>query len=239
MLSAMLASWPILGLRIYLAHPRLWLRPCIGLLLAWIMMLSAIIGVGWWWWPTPSPHWSRWLAHLGIDLGLAAAAALAVWIFLLPLVMSFALERLAREAQRLAGAPPPQDEPLFASVRSSLHVLVRTLPLRIGWMGLALLSAFSGPIGVIVVACAMAHMAAIDAFDIALSARGIGGRRRMEIQRMHRHEVTQGALAAAALNIGLGLTALGWLLWLPALVAGAATRVVSWPEVSGPGPGGR
>jgi hypothetical protein len=91
---------------------------------------------------------------------------------------------------------------------------------------------------VIVGAFAMSHMAAIDAADTALAARGIAGRRRMELLRLHRSEMVQGAAVGTGLNIGLGVTVLGWLLWLPAMVAGAATRVITWPEVGAiPGPG--
>jgi hypothetical protein len=225
------ALWPLHGLGIFLKHPHLWRRPFIGLLLVWIALLSASIGVGWWKWPAEPPNLWPWPLHLGIALGLATVAALAVWILLLPLVMSFAMEHLAREVQRLAGAPPPTSESMLASLGSTLHVLLRTLPLRIAWLGVALIASFFGPLGVIVGAFAMAHMAGIDAIDTALAARGIPGKRRMELQRLHRGELIQGAGTGAALNIGLGLTVLGWLLWLPAMVAGAAVRVITWPEV--------
>jgi hypothetical protein len=226
------ALWPLNGLGVFLKHPHLWRRPFIGLLLVWIVLLAASIGVGWWWWPAAALTIWPWLLHASLALGLATVTALAAWIILLPLVMSFAMEHLAREVQRLAGAPPPTSESMLASLGSTLHVLLRTLPLRIAWMGVALIASFFGPLGVVVGAFAMAHMAAIDAMDTAMAARGIPGRRRMEIQRLHRGELIQGAGVGAAMNIGLGLTVLGWLLWLPAMVAGAAARVIAWPEVA-------
>jgi hypothetical protein len=227
----MRALWPIHGLGVFLKHPALWRRPFIGLLVVWIALVSAGIGVGWWRWPAESPNWWPWPLHVGVALGLATVATLATWIVALPLVMSFALEHLAREVQRRAGAPPPQEESILSALGSSLRVLVRTLPLRLGWTGVSLLSSFFGPLGLIVGSFAMAHMASIDAIDTALAARGIPGGRRMELIRLHRDEIIQGAMAGAVLNLGLGLTVLGWLLWLPSLVAGAAARVLAWPEV--------
>ena len=62
--------------------------------------------------------------------------------------------------------------------------------------------------------------------------RGLPGPRRREAMRAHREEIIQGAMAGAVMNLGLGVTVLGWILWLPAMVSGAAVRVLSWPETA-------
>ena len=95
-----------------------------------------------------------------------------------------------------------------------------------------MLSSFFGPLGLLVGAFGMAHLACIDAFDMALAVRGLSGARRRETMRAHRDEIVQGAMAGAVMNLGLGVTVLGWILWLPAMVSGAALQVLSWPEVA-------
>jgi hypothetical protein len=227
--------WPIHGLGVFLKHPVLWRRPLAALLVGWVLLLAAGGGVGWWWWPPGPANIWPWPLHVGIALGLAVAATQLAWILILPLVMSFALEHLAREVQRQAGATPASEESILAALGSSLHMLLRTLPLRLGWTGAAVLSSFFGPLGILVGAFGMAHLACLDSFDLALAVRGIPGKRRRELLRAHRDDVIQGAMAGAVMNLGLGVTVLGWLLWLPALVAGASVRVLGWDEVKGLG----
>ncbi len=224
--------WPIQGLGTFLKYPALWRRPLAALLVGWVALICAGGGVAWWWWPTGPANWWPWPMHLFLAVGLGVAATLLAWILILPLVMSFALEHLAREIQRRAGAQPAKDESMLSALGSSLGLTIRTLPLRLGWTGVALLSSFFGPLGLLVGAFGMAHLACIDAFDLALAVRGLSGPRRREAMRAHREEIIQGAMAGAVMNLGLGVTVLGWILWLPALVSGAATRVLSWPETA-------
>lgn len=224
--------WPIQGLGTFLKYPVLWRRPLAALLVSWIALIGAGGGVAWWWWPVGTANWWPWPLHLFLAIGLGIAAALLAWILILPLVMSFALEHLAREVQRRAGAVPANEESILAALGSALTLTMRTLPLRLGWTGLALLSSFFGPLGLLVGAFGMAHLACIDAFDMALAVRGLSGAQRREAMRAHRDEIVQGAMAGAVMNLGLGVTVLGWILWLPAMVSGAALRVLSWPEVA-------
>jgi hypothetical protein len=228
----MRALWPLHGVTVLLKHPALWRRPFLALLIAWVALLGAGVGVGWWRWPAGPMNWWPYPLHASIALGLSLATMLLVWIVALPLLMSLAMEHLAREVQRLTGAPPARDESFVAALGSTLLVMVRTLHLRLGWTGLSLVCSFFGPLGVIIAAFGMAHMASIDALDTALVVRGIPGRRRLELLRIHRDDLINGALAGSVLNLALGLTVVGWVVWLPSLVAGAATRVLTWPEVA-------
>ncbi|MBA3707577.1 MAG: hypothetical protein H0W83_02010 [Planctomycetes bacterium] len=223
--------WPVSGLALFLKQPALWRRPLAFLLVGWVLLVSTGVGVTWWRWPAHHDGWWPWTMQALLAMGLGIVSVLGLWILLLPVLMVFALEGVARRMQREAGAPPATEESLARSLASSLHVLMRTLPMRLGWTGLALLSSFFGPLGLLVGAFGMAHLAAIDAMDTALAVRGIPGPSRMAALRAHREDVIGGSMVGAVLNIALGLTVVGWIVWLPGMVCGAATRVLSWPEV--------
>ncbi|MBA2481530.1 MAG: hypothetical protein H0V44_12770 [Planctomycetes bacterium] len=228
--------WPLHGLGTFLKHPALWRRPLAFLLVGWVLLVSTGAGVAWWRWPADAANWWPWPMHIFLAIGLGIVSAMAVWILIMPVLMMFALEGLARGIQRAAGAPEATEESLTRSLGSTMRVLLRTLPLRIAWTGAALIASFFGPLGLLVGAFAMAHLAAIDAMDTALSVRGISGSERVVLMRRHRDELVGGAMVGAVLNLALGVTVIGWILWLPGMVAGAALRVLSWPEVAPPTP---
>lgn len=225
------ALWPARGLWSFLNRPAWWGRPMLAMLVALLLLIAASSAIGWWWWPTAEITGWSWWWQMGRALGLAGVGALLTWMLALPVLMAVALEALARAVQVRAGAVSTSEPKLSAAVLAGLRVLMGTLHIRLGCLLVALLGAFLGPLGLVLGAVSMAMIASVDAIDIALSVRGLTGAQRLRAMRAHRVEVWMGALSASMLNLVLLPTGIGWLIWLPGLVAGAAEQVLAWDEV--------
>ena len=253
--------WPLRGVLLFLRKPGWWVRPILGMTLTLAAFLGLGIGTAWGLWPdgqTVSGLW--WWAYVGIAIGLAVATVLVAWVLLLPIVLSFLLEDLARKAnayakdhanalpslgagEALAGVVGGIDRaashelPMVPGLLASLKVLGWTLPTRFVWMGSSLISGFIvPPLGVVVSALGMGHIACIDAIDISLGLRGFDGHHRLAALKAHRSEIRQAALTAGMLHLGLSATIIGWLVWLPGIVVGAALRTRTWDDTSGGAP---
>lgn len=246
--------WPLRGVLLFLRKPGWWIRPILGMLLTLAAFLAIGIGTAWSLWPdsqTVSAIW--WWAYVGIAVGLAVAAVLVAWVLLLPIVLSVVLEDLARKANAYAkdhahalpslGAAvgieraASHELPLVPGLLASLKVLGWTLPVRFAWMGSSLVSGLIvPPLGVVISALGMGHIACIDAIDIALGLRGFDGKQRLAALKEHRNEIRQAALTAGLLHLGLAATIIGWVLWLPGIVVGAALRTRSWNDTRGDAP---
>src|SRR5205823_6197949 len=112
--------------------------------------------------------------HCAVAIGIGLSAALAGWLIILPLVLSFVYEHLARHCQRLVGAPEVPTESLARSLASTARVVLATLPLRLGWLAMSLTgSVIGGPLGIVIGAIGLGHIDAIDAVDTALAVRGV------------------------------------------------------------------
>ena len=219
----------------------------LGMLLAMLAFIGIGLGVAWGLWPSATTTgWSWWLYAL-IAVGLAVASVVVAWVLLLPLLMSFLLEDLARKAVAYAKAEAAKSSgadsfasiyrvashelSMMPSVLASLKVLGGTLPIRMSWIGASFISGLIiAPLGVVVSALGMGHIACIDAIDISLGLRGFTGANRLAALKAHRNEVRQAALTAGLLHLGLAVTVIGWLLWLPGIVVGAALRTRTWPD---------
>lgn len=228
------ALWPVRGLWCFLSHPQWWGRPVLAMLVALALLLAAATAVGWWWWPTVEVTGWSWWWQMARALGFGGVAALLTWMLAVPLVMAVALESLARAAQLRAGVTTVADPPIAAAVLASLRVVANTLHIRLGCVLLALLGAFLGPLGLVLSALAMGLTASIDALDTGLAVRGLAGLERVRAIQAHSGELWQGAIVAGMLNLVLLPTGIGWLVWLPGLVTGAAEQVLGWSEVSPP-----
>lgn len=252
--------WPLRGVLLFLRSPRWWIRPILGMLLALAAYIGIGLGVAWALWPAPETTglWS-WV-YGGIAIGLGLASVVIAWVLLLPILMSFLLEDLARKAnayardraqalpslgaaETLAGVVGGIDRaashelPTVPGLLASLKVLGWTMPTRMAWMGGSLVSGLLvPPLGVVVSALGMGHIACIDAIDIALGLRGFDGHHRLAALRAHRNEIRQAALTAGLLHLGLSATIFGWVLWLPGIVVGAALRTRAWDDAHGGGP---
>lgn len=247
--------WPLRGVVLFLRSPRWWVRPIIGMVLTLAAFAGLGIGFAWWLWPHESVTGVWWWLYAGIAVGLAVAAVVVAWVLLLPIVLSFLLEDLARKAnayakehgvpslgaaESLAGVVAGIDRaashelPTVPGLLASMKVLAGTLPLRLGWMGTSFLSGLVvPPLGIVVSALGMGHIACIDAIDISLGLRGFDGHHRLAALKAHRNEVRQAALTAGLLHLGLSATIVGWLLWLPGIVVGAALRTRAWNDARG------
>ncbi len=226
----------------------------LGMALAMAAFFGLGISIAWWLWPLEHVTGMWWWLYAGMAIGLAVAAVVVAWVLLLPLLISYLLEDLARKANAYAkehaahlpvsGSAPPlspagagmeraesHELATMPGILASLKVLGGTLPVGMGWMGTSLITGLIiAPLGVVVSALGMGHIACIDAIDIALGLRGFNGRQRLEALKAHRNEVRQSALTAGLLHLALSATIIGWVLWLPGIVVGAALRTRSWPD---------
>ncbi len=224
--------------------------------------LCAFIGLGistaWWLWPGEADiGWFYWWWSL-FAVGMGCAIVVVAWVVSLPVLMSLLLEDLACQVLRYIKQHPEilshregagklsdlatgmekmsQTElSMLSGLLASLKVLGGTLVPRLGWMGASLLSGLVvPPSGIVVSALGMGHIACIDACDIALSLHGLDGEHRLSALRAHRNDIRQAALTAGVLNLGLAVTIIGWIVWLPGIVVGAVLQTQSWAELSVP-----
>ena len=228
----MRSSWPVTGTVAYLSQPRLWGWPLAATAAGWAVILLVFAWVLITQRPAPELGFFSTLVGYLWALAKAGGAAFAIYIALLPLLIGMACEQLAKRVQRAAGAGEAREEPMPLALWSTARVILNTLHLRLGWLLIGVVAlVLTGPLGLLVGAYAMARIAVIDAADVGLAMRGCDGLTRVRLLSAHRAELARAALPAAGLNLALGATIIGWLFWLPGLVAGAAKHILDWPEV--------
>jgi hypothetical protein len=221
--------WPVRGLGWFAARPWLWLRPLLAHAAALAVLISVATLVTWWAWPGAYPWWT-WLWRAGAALSLGLSAALVTWALLVPVLLAVVLDSLAVAVFASQGVTVPTI-PIAQAVMGSLTVLSRTLPLRGRWLAVSLFALVLGPGGPLLAAYALARVAVVDACDIALAVRGVPAADRLRLFAADRGWLRWSAVVAGGLQLGLGLTLLGWLFWMPGLVCGAAL-LASRPHVS-------
>jgi hypothetical protein len=229
------ALWPLTGLLRFASTPAWWLRPlCVAAALGSALLATAV-AVAWWRWPgAEATGWHAWLGG-AFAIGQAAAVVLACWLVLMPLILGLIMDALVHQVHRHHGVPAVILPAAWPALLASLRVTAGTVTPRLLWgVGGVVLSLCAGPIGAVLAAFGIAHIACLDALDLGLAARGLDGAARLRALHAHRQEVLVGSLVAGALNLALAATVIGWLLWLPALVTGAAKEVLGWPEVAPP-----
>ena len=205
-----------------LVRPWLWTLP----LLAQAALVAAVVlgglAVGGLLWPGQTAEWYWPKAMASIGAGAASVALL--WVLLAPVVCGWVFERLAQEVLRERGlASVPRG--FLACTASAAVMTVATLPERLWWILISLAASVLGPFAPLVSAYGIARVATLDAFDIALSARDPDHRSRREGLDRHQADRRLGAIGAWALKLLLMPTGVGLLLWMPAVVCGAARRV--------------
>jgi len=221
--------WPLRGCSYLLRRPRLLLRTFATMS---VVLVALAVTCGWVvhaTWPAPGLAWWSTAWRAGRALALGATAGVALWVSVVPLLMSLVLEHLARQIHRAQGTALAPEPTVGATLRSSLLMLKASIGLRLAVVAVCLASALLGPIGVVVCALMIGVVACWDALDTALAARNCPGAERLALLASHRHAVAGGACTAGLLTVALGVTVIGWWLWLPALVAGAALEVKDWP----------
>ncbi len=219
------ALWPLAGLRWLLLHPSLWWRPLAAHALALLLMLSIGVAVSCWLWPAPQAWWWHTAKAAGA-LATGAVLAISAWMLIVPLLLAVVLDALATAVFREHGLPDIP-VPIHRSASAGVAVLLRTLPLRLRWLGVAVIGLFTGPAAPLIASYALARVAVVDAYDIALGVRGLDSTQRMAIYAAERNDLRRAAVTAGAIQLGLAFTFIGWLLWLPALVCGAALHTAA------------
>ncbi len=217
---------PIDGLAWFLSHPRLWWRPLLAYAVGSLVLLLMALLAGWLCWPTGDLAWFHWLWRVPLAIGAGAAAGILAWSVIMPLVLALVFDAIARAALRERGEVI-NEEPLSDAIPSTMRVVIGTIPLRLRWMAVALVSGFAGPFGIPVATYAMARVAMTDAYDTVLAQRGLTGEQRLAELHAAAPQLRRIAVIAGALQLLLALTFVGWLLWMPALVAGAARGIRS------------
>ena len=212
--------WPLDGLRWLLMHPALWWRPLAAHAVALLVLLLVGSGCSWWLWPEPQPWYWHTLKALGA-VALGMLVAISAWMLTVPVLLALVLDSLASAVFRERGLPEAPVA-LHRSLAAGIAVVIRTLPLRLRWLMVALLGLFTGPAAPFIASYALARVAVVDAYDIALGVRGLDSAQRMARYADERNALRGAAMTAGALQLGLAFTFVGWLLWLPSLVCGAA-----------------
>ncbi len=233
------ALWPLTGLLRFATMPSWWLRPLLVAAGLGFALLAPAVAVAGWRWPVAgTTGWHAWLGG-AFAIGQAAAVVLACWLVLMPLILGLIMDTLVHQVHTQHGAPAVAQPAAWPALLAGLKVMAGTIAPRLLWgLGGVVLSLCAGPVGAVLASFGIAHIACLDALDLGLAARGLDGAARLRALHAHRREVMLGSLVAGALNLALAATVVGWLLWLPGLMAGAAKEVLGWPEVAGrPGAG--
>jgi hypothetical protein len=223
-----MSLWPLSGCWLFLRSPRWWLRPLLATALGWLTLVGIFAGVVLWRWPAADAvGWTR-IWEISLAMGQASAGVLVGWLVVMPILMSLAMEDLARQVLRRAGIET-EELSVWRSLWATARVVINTLPMRLGWAGAGVvLGVFAGPVGAIVGALGMGQVACLDAYDLALSLRGLDGRARLRLLAERRSDRRSAGIMAGILNLLLAASVVLWPLWLPGLVVGAAREVARW-----------
>lgn len=224
--------WPIRGVAFFVSSPRLWWRPLFTVMAAFLLMAALFGYVFYRSWPSAELSWYLYTWTAVKAFGYATASALAVWVFILPLGLSFGFEGMIRQifAQKNS---PIAEEKLFKSIHSTGYVLIHTLGWRIFWPLMTLIGTLTlGPVGFIIGQIGLGHITAIDGFDLALSLKGYSGGKRLDAMSKYRAKLLQIGFLGGMLSALLGLTVIGWIFWLPGMFSGMALWISFWPPLS-------
>jgi hypothetical protein len=221
--------WPLHGVARFFSRPRLWGRPVIGTLLAWLALGALALAVVAFTWPTTPPEgiWWTLVAYLSPFIwGLVTFAC--SWMLLLPVLMVLIYEDLAKHILREQGREIREQDLLRGGLAGAIFAL-RTLPWRLGWLTAGILFSFLlPPVGFVISLIGLGHLALIDACDICFGLLGVDGKIRYRLIREHAKELlSTGAVAGVGGHL-LALTVVGWWFWMPGLVVGAAQRCPDW-----------
>lgn len=218
----------------FLCHPSWWLRPIVISFISGVVLILIAGAVGWWQWPTAELQGWSWWWQAGIAVGISGASLVAGWCVALPIIIALAMEDLSRKTLQQAGSSVI-DATIWHGLWSSVRVLINTLPMRLGWLGLSVgLAIVAGPVGAVIGFISIGQMASLDALDCALALRGCDGRTRLQLLHEHRSERFSAGIVAGLLQMLCMSTIVLIPLWLPGIVVGAARRVAIWkiPEKS-------
>ena len=224
-------TWPLRGLFHFIQHPKLWLTPIVTTIAGWIILAAlAVLVIRLTWPDNVNNQWWEDILGALLAFGWAALTMLIGWMLAIPVLIGLAYEDLVRKVL-LSQNVELGEEATIAAMKSSIQVLIRNLGWVILWPVLSLACNFIpllAPIGVLISQIGIAHVTALEACDLALSSRGVTGRERIRMMKARRGKIISAALVGGVLSLLLGITFIGWLLFLPAMFTGAALLIARW-----------
>ena len=223
--------WPFRGFGYFITHPRMWPLALFTTLLFTAILLAVFLFVMVITWPNlDAGFWTK-LWDILKSLGYSTTALLVAFIVLMPVVLTLALDKMLRKVL-LAEEGKSVEVGFFRSMYSGTVVFFKTLFWRIFWPIVGLVCAiFLGPIGAFISQVGIGHLAIIDAVDLTLALKGQSTEQRISLYKSKRGEIFFMGVSAGILSMGLSVTIIGWLLWIPSVFTGAALWVKDWPEV--------
>lgn len=224
-------TYPFRGSGYFLSHPSLWWLQLFAMFILLILLLGVFGAILYFTWPiTGLGFWHKTWGVLK-SLGLGSAGTLVGFVVLMPVLLTLALDKMVRKMY-LKMDGKAVDVSFFKSVYSSTVIFFRTLFWRIFWPVVGILSAlFLGPLGIFIAQLGIGHLAVIDGVDLALALKGHDTAYRLQCYRERRGEIFAMGFSAALLSLLLSVTILGWLIWVPGVIAGCALWVDEWPKV--------
>lgn len=207
---------PFKGLVFFLCHPGLWGWALLGTTLSAFLTFYACFKTIAMTFPSAREQGAAYTWHLFQSLGWGLLAFVLMIAIVFPLIFNACFAKgLAKHIRA------EQKGDLFQAWVSSLWVFFRTLRWRILWPLFLLVSIFALPIFVFPLSLIAAnHLAVIEAADLILSLYGWDAKKRVAWLHSQGIECFVAALSGALLSFLLGLTIVGWLVWIPAIYCG-------------------
>ncbi|MCH9633061.1 MAG: hypothetical protein S4CHLAM6_14120 [Chlamydiae bacterium] len=223
--------WPFRGLSYFVAHPKMWWLPILTTFILTIILLAVFLFVMVITWPSlDMTFWIK-LWHILKSFGYSTTALLVAFIVLMPIVLTLALDKMVRKIL-LNEEGRTFEVGFFRSIYSGTIIFFKTLFWRIFWPIVGLIGViFLGPIGAFISQLGIGHLAIIDGVDLTLALKGLSTDQRISLYKKKRGEIFCMGFFAAILSMGLSITVVGWLIWIPSVFTGTALWVKDWPEL--------
>ncbi len=222
--------WPLRGFFFFVLRPTLWLGPIIACLFAWLLTFIAAGLIFYFTCPDAQVEgwWDTSVAYLGA-IAYASIGFATLWMLAIPFILSIAYEKLILHIFKQTDVEQESTEHFMASIGSSLLLLVRGLPWRIGWLIVGIgCSIFFPPAAIIVTAIGLGHITLLDAADTVLGVQGKSGKQRRLFFSQYRIALLSAGIIAGILSALLSLSIIGLLFFLPSITCAAALCLPHW-----------
>lgn len=221
--------FPFKGSAYFLTHPRYWPLQLLAMLCLLVLLIGAFVGVLMWTWPHEATSWWPHLWGILKSIGFAAVATLLAFIVFMPLLLTLALDKMVRKMLMELKAFKKEEVTFLKSVYSSTVIFFRTLFWRIFWPVIGLIGAlFLGPFGAFLAWVGIGHLAVIDGVDLTLALQGYDTKTRLLAYKERKGQIFCMGVSAGCLSMLLSFTILGWLIWVPGVIAGCTLWVMEW-----------
>ena len=172
--------WPIVGMFLWLRHPRLWGLSLVSSLLGLLACVLIASLAGWLAWPgeTEALAWYEWLYRAPLSVAAFLAVLLACWAFVAPLIWGYFGDILCGSVYKQRGIEA-HGESTVQGVRNGIAFIWHSKYWRLGWPILTFISGFIPlPIAPFIAAWGAGHMLCMDAWDVAMARREISAAER-------------------------------------------------------------